>query len=197
MSDESKARPTRAPRPKKAETAASSAPRANRRAVAVPVVGDPPERPDETKLRATPDPTAAGQAAPGDASGDAAPFTIQQGGIGSLTAAEVSVNQGGIGAVRAGQVSVELGGVGASMSDQLVVRQGLVGAAIANNARFEQAGVRTLVANRVEFGPNSGAAVVIAARVEGDVKPLIDWRGALAFGVAAGVVGALLRLRRR
>ena len=50
--------------------------------------------------------------------------------------------------------------------------------------------MRTLVANRVEFGPNSGAAVVIAARVEGDVRPLLDWRGALAFG-------ARRRARRR
>lgn len=201
MPDEPNARPTRATRSRKADPAASPAPRATRRAVAVPVVGDPPETaggaesPATTAALATTPATTPASAEAGPDGGG--PFTIRQGGIGSVAAAEVSVNQGGIGAVRAGQVSVEIGGVGAAMTDQLTVRQGLVGAAIANAARFEQAGVRTLVANRVEFGPNSGAAVVIAARVEGDVRPLLDWRGALAFGVAAGLVGALLRVRRR
>ena len=57
--------------------------------------------------------------------------------------------------------------------------------------------MRNLIANRVQFGPNSGAGLVIAARVEGDVRTLFDWRGALAFGAAAGVVMAIFRGRRR
>jgi hypothetical protein len=39
--------------------------------------------------------------------------------------------------------------------------------------------------------------VVLAAHVEGDVRTLVDWRGALAFGAAAGVVMAIIRGRRR
>ena len=109
----------------------------------------------------------------------------------------MAVTQGGVGAVRAERLSVELGGVGAAMTDQLDVRQGVVGAVIARDAHFEQAGVRTLIANRVHFGPNSGAGVVLAARVDGDVRTLLDWRGAIAFGAAAGVVMALFRGRRR
>ena len=77
------------------------------------------------------------------------------------------------------------------------LRQGVAGAVIARDARFEQAGVRTLIANRVHFGPNSGAGVVLAAHVEGDVRTLFDWRGALAFGAAAGIVLGLFRNRRR
>lgn len=128
---------------------------------------------------------------------DEGSLTIQQGGIGALTATDVAVTQGGVGALRADRLSVELGGVGAAMTTELSVRQGYVGAVIAREARFEQAGVRNLIANHVHFGPNSGAGVVLAAHVEGDVRTLVDWRGALAFGAAAGVVMALLRGRRR
>jgi hypothetical protein len=128
---------------------------------------------------------------------DAGPLTIHQGGIGALSATDVAVSQGGIGALRAQRLSVELGGVGAALTDELDLRQGIAGAVIARDARFEQAGVRTLIANRVHFGPNSGAGVVLAAHVDGDVRTLFDWRGALAFGAAAGVVVSLLRKRRR
>ncbi|MGH2511514.1 MAG: hypothetical protein ACRDGQ_02380 [Candidatus Limnocylindrales bacterium] len=123
-------------------------------------------------------------------------LTIQQGGLGALNATNVAVTQGGVGAVRAERLAVELGGVGAAMTNQFEIRQGLVGAVIARDARFEQAGVRNLIANHVQFGPNSGAGLVLAARVEGDVQTLVDWRGALAFGVAAGLVAGLLRIRR-
>ena len=173
MTDETTARPKRAVRPKTAPSPAADEPRtAARRPVAVPVVVDRTESDD-------------GQ------------LTVHQGGIGALTATDVAVTQGGVGAVRADRLSVELGGVGAAMTDQFDLRQGLVGAVIARDARFEQAGVRTLIANRVHFGPNSGAGMVIAARVDGDVTTLFDWRGALAFGAAAGLVMAIVRGRRR
>jgi hypothetical protein len=176
MTEEDAARPKRAARP--ATTAATihaepkAKPPAPKRPVAVPVVVDSPPAEDS-------------------------PLTILQGGVGQLTATDVSITQGGIGAVRADRVSVELGGVGAALTDQLDVHQGVVGAVIARDAAFEQAGVRTLIANRVHFGPNSGAGFVLAARVDGDVRTLLDWRGAIAFGAAAGLTMALLRGRRR
>jgi hypothetical protein len=183
MTEEAAARPKRAARTTTPATKAaakpaaiSAAPKAKppaaKRAVAVPVIADRLPA-DESRL------------------------TIQQGGVGTLTATDVAITQGGVGAVRTKRLSVELGGVGAAMTDQLDVRQGIVGAVIARDAHFEQAGVRNLIANRVHFGPNSGAGVVLAARVDGDVRTLLDWRGAIAFGVAAGVVMALFRGRRR
>jgi hypothetical protein len=38
--------------------------------------------------------------------------------------------------------------------------------------------------------------VLLARHVEGDVRVLIDWRGALVIGAIAGLLGALLRRRR-
>ena len=54
--------------------------------------------------------------------------------------------------------------------------------------RIEQAVVRTVVANKVRFERTTGVLLLLARRVEGDVRVLLDWRGALAFGAAFGVV---------
>jgi hypothetical protein len=199
MTEQTAAHPKRATRLKgSASTVEATAPAAPVRAAATAT----------PRASATPRATAAPRAAPAKrpvavpividrAPVDESQLTIHQGGIGALSATDVAVSQGGVGALRAQRLSVELGGVGAAMTDQLDLRQGLAYAVIARDARFEQAGVRTLIANRVHFGPNSGAGVVLAAHVDGDVRTLVDWRGALAFGAAAGVVIGLLRGRRR
>jgi hypothetical protein len=36
---------------------------------------------------------------------------------------------------------------------------------------------------------------LLARRVEGPVRALFDWRGAIAFGAVAGLVASLLRRR--
>jgi hypothetical protein len=38
--------------------------------------------------------------------------------------------------------------------------------------------------------------MLIAGRVEGNVRTLLDWRGAIAFGAAFGLVAGLVRRRR-
>jgi hypothetical protein len=50
-----------------------------------------------------------------------------------------------------------------------------------------------VVANQVTMGRGSGALLVIGRRIEGDVRTLLDWRGALAFGAAIGLVVGLVR----
>jgi hypothetical protein len=64
---------------------------------------------------------------------------------------------------------------------------------IARDVFLEQAGARTVVANRVTMGRQSGAFLILARSVEGDVRSLFDWRGALAFGAAFALVSAFLR----
>ena len=38
---------------------------------------------------------------------------------------------------------------------------------------------------------------MIAAKAEGNVRTLLDWRGALAFGAAFGILAGLVRRIRR
>ena len=103
---------------------------------------------------------------------------VEQASLANLTAEHAEVNQGAI--------------AHAQVRD-LAVRQGAV-ALVESSAhvRLEQSAVGAVMGDEVEIGPGSLALVVIAREVHGDVRPAIDWRGALAFGVGLGLVRLLL-----
>jgi hypothetical protein len=122
---------------------------------------------------------------------------VQRGGIGRARATDIAVSQGGVGVARADRVSVELGGIGAALGGEVSITQGGAGSIFAREARVEQSVVRTLVANTVHVERATGVGVLIARRVDGNVRAILDWRGALAFGAAFGVVSGLLRRARR
>jgi hypothetical protein len=122
---------------------------------------------------------------------------VHQGAIGRVDATDVRVVQGAIGAARADRVSVEMGALGAAMGREVSITQGGAGSILTQHAIVEQSVVRTLVAQQVEFHKPSAVLVLIAQRVSGDVRVLLDWRGALAFGAAFGAVAGLLGRRRR
>lgn len=122
---------------------------------------------------------------------------VHRGGVGRADAQDVSVSVGGVGLARADRVSVELGGIGAAIAGEVEIRQGAANAVIAREVELEQAFVQSVVAARVEVAEGSNVLFLVAGRVDGPVRPVFDWRGALAFGAAAGLVMALLRLLRR
>ena len=64
-------------------------------------------------------------------------------------------------------------------------------------AELHKGAVNTLIAERVTIRQPSAVLLLIARQVDGTVRPLLDWRGAIAAGVAAGVVISLLRRGRR
>jgi hypothetical protein len=136
---------------------------------------------------------------PGAAGSSAGPpdVHVQRGAIGAVEAGEVVVSIGAIGAARAERVSVEMGAVGAVAGREVRVAQAGVGVVAALEARFEQAVVRSVIARDVHFARGSGAAVVIAARVDGDARILLDWRGGLAAGTVLGLVWLVWLVLRR
>jgi hypothetical protein len=89
-----------------------------------------------------------------------------------------------------------MGGLGAAMGSEISISQGGAGSILAQRASVEQSFVRTLVAQEVEIRRPSAIVVLIAQRVTGDVRVLLDWRGALAFGAAFGLVAGLVRRAR-
>ncbi len=103
---------------------------------------------------------------------------VDQASLANLTAEHAEINQGAI--------------AHAQVQD-LAVRQGAV-ALVESSAhvRLEQSAVGAVVGDEVEIGAGSVAFVVVAREVHGDVRPVVDWRGALAFGVALGLVRLLL-----
>lgn len=121
---------------------------------------------------------------------------VRQGGIGRVEAKDVAVSMGGIGIARGERVSVEMGGVGAVFADEARVSQGLANAVVAREAHVEQSLVQTVLAERVVFLRPSGVFLLVARRVEGNVRTLFDWRGAIAFGATFAVIASLLRRLR-
>jgi hypothetical protein len=107
--------------------------------------------------------------------------TISQGGANSVEAENVSITQGGAAQVRAGQLSVSQGGVALARTENLTVGESSSAfAVVADSATIEEGG---------------NVFMLIARSVGGDVRPVLDWRAALAFGAGLAVVARLLRRR--
>lgn len=121
---------------------------------------------------------------------------VKRGAIGAVEAGEVVLSVGAIGAARAQRISVEFGAVGALAGREVRVSQAGVGAVAAREARFEQAFVRSVIARDVHFARGSGAGVVIAGRVDGDARFVLDWRGGLTAGAALALVWLVVRRLR-
>jgi hypothetical protein len=107
------------------------------------------------------------------------------------------VAQGGIGFARGQRLVVELGGVGAALTNELRMTQSAAGSIIARSVRVKQSAIRMLIANDVVVTKPTGVLILVARKVDGNVKALLDWRGAIAFGASFGVIVSLLRGRRR
>ena len=121
---------------------------------------------------------------------------VRMGGIGALQAEEVFVQWGGVGAARAERVGVEFGSVGAALAGELHVTQGFAGSVSRARPPSGRASSGPLIAQRVTVTRPTGVLVLIAARVEGEVRPVLDWRGALVAGLAFGLVSAAAKVLR-
>jgi hypothetical protein len=120
---------------------------------------------------------------------------IQQGGIVRATATDIAVTNGGIVLAQGATVSLDRGfAVGAIGRDTRLVQSAanVVGGL---DATIDQSLVMSLVANEVTLRQPSAVGVLIAARVDGDVRPMLDWRGALVFGAVFAIISRLLRTR--
>lgn len=123
---------------------------------------------------------------------------VRQGGIGQASATDIALSQGGIGFARGDRVSLEMGAIGAAIGDEVRVTQAMANiVASRGDVTVDQSLVSTLIGYRVTIRQPSAVLLLIAGRVEGSVRPLLDWRGGLAAGAAAGLVIGLFRLGRR
>jgi hypothetical protein len=54
-----------------------------------------------------------------------------------------------------------------------------------------------VIADEATLDPQSSVFMLIAGSTNGDVRPVIDWRAAAAFGASFAIVLGLLRRARR
>ncbi len=126
---------------------------------------------------------------------EATSVDVRQGGISRVDARDVAVSMGGIAIARADRVSADMSAVALSVSGEARVSQSFVRTMFARDVTLDQGAVWSLAAGRVTFRRSGFAGVVIARRVDGDVRVLMDWRGAIAFGAVVGLLMGLLRRR--
>jgi len=117
-----------------------------------------------------------------------------RGAVGGIRAQDVHVRSGVVGGIAGDHASVEMGLVGGIAAREASVSQGVVRSVLAQDVRIEQSIVRSVVANRVQVGPTTAIGFVLARRVDGDPKVLLDWRGALALAAVFGALAAMFRV---
>ena len=122
---------------------------------------------------------------------------VHQGAVGRVDATHLTVKQGAIGGAKGERIDVQMGAVGAALGGHVTLEQGFAGTVLAQEARIEQSVVRTLVARDVTFSHPSAVVFMLAQRVNGEVRVLLDWRGAIAFGAAFGVIAGLFGRGRK
>jgi hypothetical protein len=117
--------------------------------------------------------------------------------VGRVESGELRVAQGAVGAARVDRLEVDRGAVGAAMAGQVDLSRSYARSILARQVQLDRAAARVIIAADVR-ADKSAAMFLIARKVDGNVKVLFDWRGALAFGAVAGAVFALVtRIRRR
>ena len=114
---------------------------------------------------------------------DATTVSITQGGARDIEATTVTINQGGAGTIRADDLTVSQGGVGLARTERLTLQEG--GNAFA------------VVADDAILDRESNVFLLIAGSTRGDVRPVVDWRAAAAFGAGFALALGLLRRVRR
>jgi hypothetical protein len=108
--------------------------------------------------------------------------TVHQGSAQSIEASTVSITQGAAASVNADELSVEQGGVALARAGQFTVKADSSAFAVyAENATVEE---------------GANVFLLISPSVSGEVRPVLDWRAALAIGGGFALAISILRRLR-
>ena len=104
---------------------------------------------------------------------------------------------GAVGGVAASTVTTTMGSVGGILARESHISRGVAQTVIAQHSSVETAFVRAAIAQNLVAGPKTFIGIAIAQNISGEARVLLDWRGGLALGVAAGSILALARFATR
>ena len=83
------------------------------------------------------------------------------------------------------------------MAGEVHLSRGYARSILARQVQLDRSLARVVIAADVR-ADQSAVMFLVARKVDGNVKVLFDWRGALAFGAIAGLlIAASSRIRRR
>ena len=86
--------------------------------------------------------------------------------------------------------------MGLAVGGTVTMHQGGARTILARDVTISQGGAMSVVAANVTFKEQAGALIVVARKVDGNLRVALDWRGALAIGASLVVVAALVRGRK-
>jgi len=121
---------------------------------------------------------------------------VQMGSVGRADATQLTVSKGAVGAARTDHLSIERGALGAAMAGTVDLKQSVARSILSREVTIQQSFVRSLVAAEVRIERSTLVGFMLARRVAGDVRVLVDWRGAAAFGAVFGILAGLIGRRR-
>jgi hypothetical protein len=104
--------------------------------------------------------------------------------VGGIASDRVTVGQGVVGGVMASDVSIGRGVVGGILAERVSVVQGGAARIVGGDVSGDQGGGGLIAGWNLRLGRGSFAGAVLAARVDGEVRALFDWRGVLAASLA-------------
>ncbi len=88
-----------------------------------------------------------------------------------------------------------MGAIAVAVAHEARVSQGFVRTVFARDVEIEQSAVWSMAAGRVDFRRGGAVGIILAREVHGDIRPLLDWRGALALGAVVGLLLGIVRHR--
>lgn len=114
-----------------------------------------------------------------------------------VRADNVNLTQGGAQTIEAKTVTLTQGGAAQVRAEQMTVQEGGVALARVNNLKLGNgASAFAVLADEATVEEGSNAFLVVSRTFNGDVRPTVDWRTALAFGAGVGVVLSIFRRLR-
>jgi hypothetical protein len=122
--------------------------------------------------------------------------SITKGGARRVVGSEVTMSQSGAASIQAEKVEMHLSAAVAVRGEEVSLDEGGAGIVIADTVRGNQSRSGVVIADHAEM--QGGSSVILLAReVNGDVETMVDTRGALLAGLAAGAaMGTILLIAR-
>ena len=108
-----------------------------------------------------------------------------------MQAQQVKVQQSFVGYSDVESLEIVQGGAMVISAAEATVTQGGATVLLANNVMIQEGGAGIVMARQVKGPARTG--VLLAGEVEGPIETILDTRGALLFGIAAGAaIGAVI-----
>jgi hypothetical protein len=124
---------------------------------------------------------------------EAETLSLEQSTVQSVQAETVVAHLSPIGRAQTEHVDAQASAIGMAQSQDIHLRGGILGMGQAAQATISRSVAGVVQANQAQLDDGAIIGVLLAGRVDGNVRPILDLRGVLVLGL---VIGLVLKLAR-